>query len=76
MAQGLLLALGLGALFVPLILLKSSLLVNLCLTAIAVAGYLGGLLLLGLVTPGELSKAWGAMVSRRVPVSPNTVENE
>lgn len=71
-----LLALGLGAVFAPLILLKSSLSVNLCLGAIAVVGYLGGLLLLGLVTPGELSKAWGAMVSRQVPVSPNTVENE
>jgi O-antigen/teichoic acid export membrane protein len=71
-----LLALGLGAVFVPLILLKSSLPVNLCLGAIAVAGYLGGLLLLGLVTPGELSKAWGAMMSRRVPVNPDSLENE
>jgi O-antigen/teichoic acid export membrane protein len=71
-----LLALGLGLVFVPLVLLKSSWSVNLCLGAVAMAGYAGSLLLFRLVTPGELAKVWWAMVSRQVPLSPNTTENE
>ncbi len=69
-------ALGLGLVFMPLILLKSSWLVDLCLGAIAVLGYSGSLLLIGLVTPGELAKVWWAMVSRQVPLSTSPVENE
>jgi O-antigen/teichoic acid export membrane protein len=69
-----LLALGLGALFAPLLLLKSSWSVNLGLAAVAVAGYAIGLLLLRLVTPGELAKAWWAIMSRQVPASANTGE--
>jgi len=71
-----LLALGLGVVFLPLLLLKSSLSVNLCLGAVAVLGFAGGLLLLRLVTPGELAKVWWAMVSRQVPLNPGPSEHE
>lgn len=63
--RSLFLPLALGGLFVPLIWLKSSWLVNLGLGAGAMAGYAGGLFLLGLVTKGELALAWQALVSRR-----------
>ena len=63
-----LLSLGLGMIFFPLILLKSSWTVNLCLSAFAVVGYAGGLLLFRLVTLEELAKVWRALVSRQVPL--------
>lgn len=70
------LTLGLGVMFVPLIWLKSSLSVNLCLSAIAVVGYAGSLLLFGLWTPGEVARAWLTMVARKAPPYPNIRENE
>jgi O-antigen/teichoic acid export membrane protein len=70
-----LLSLGLGVVFMPLISLKSTWSVNLCLVALAVAGYAGGLLLFRLVTPGELAKVWRALLSRQVPLGPSTGEN-
>jgi O-antigen/teichoic acid export membrane protein len=71
-----LLALGLGAAFLPLVWLKSSWTMNLGLFTVAVAGYAGGLLLFKLVTPGELAMAWRALVSRQVPLGPSTGENK
>lgn len=70
-----LLTLGLGVAFMPLVWLKSSWSVNVSLGAAALAGYAGSLLLLGLVTPGELAKAWGALISRQVPAGSNPGEN-
>jgi O-antigen/teichoic acid export membrane protein len=70
-----LLALGLGAVFLPLVWLKSSWTINLGLFTMAVAGYAGGLLLFRLVTPGELAMAWRALVSRQVPLESSTGKN-
>jgi O-antigen/teichoic acid export membrane protein len=69
-------AVGLGALFVPLVWLKSSWSMNVGLAIFAMVAYLGGLLVLRLVTPGELAQGWKAMVSRQVPQSSSSVENQ
>jgi O-antigen/teichoic acid export membrane protein len=61
-----LLSLGLGAMFLPLVWLKSSWTINLGLFTVAVVGYAGVLLLFGLVTPGGLAMAWRALVSGQV----------
>jgi len=71
-----LMALGLGVVFLPLVLLKSSWPVDVGLGALGVAGYTGALLVLGWVTPGELAKAWRAMGSRQHSLSPDTEENQ
>jgi O-antigen/teichoic acid export membrane protein len=69
-------ALGLGVIFLPLFLLKSSWSMNLWLCAAAVIGYIIGLLLLRLVTLEELAKGWWAIMSRKGPLSSNSVEND
>ena len=64
------LTLGLAGLFVPLSWLKSSWLVNLTLGAAAMAGYTGTLLILGLISFGELVLIWQALSSRRTSPAP------
>jgi O-antigen/teichoic acid export membrane protein len=63
------LALGLAGLFVPLYWLKSSWLVNLTLGVAAMTGYAGTLLLLGLVSFGELALIWRALNARQTPLA-------
>jgi hypothetical protein len=58
---------GLGALFVPLGLLRSSPVVDAALFGAFVVGYGGLLFLLGLVTPDELGVMWRAVVGARPP---------
>ncbi len=63
------LALGLAGLFVPLYWLKSSWSVNLTLGAAAMTGYAGTLVLLGLVSFGELALIWRALRDRQAPLA-------
>ncbi len=63
------LALGLAGLFVPLYWLKSSWSVNLTLGAAAMTGYAGMLLLLGLVSFGELALIWRALRDRQASLT-------
>jgi O-antigen/teichoic acid export membrane protein len=64
------LTLGLGVVFVPLYWLKSTWLVNLALGGLAVAGYAGLLLLVGLVSLGEMGLIWRTLTARRTPPAP------
>ena len=61
------LALGLAGLFLPLYWLKSSWSVDLTLGALAMTGYAGMLVLLGLVSFGELALIWRALRDRQAP---------
>jgi O-antigen/teichoic acid export membrane protein len=64
------LTLGLGGMFVPLAWLKSSWMINLALGGAALAGYAGMLLLLGLVSLGELGLIWRTLTDRRASPAP------
>jgi len=59
-----LVTIGLGVLFLPLLLLRSSWTVNVALYGVFVLGYSGVLLLLRVVTRNEVSELWQAVVSR------------
>lgn len=52
---------GLGALFLPLVLLRADWLVNAALYLIFLGGYFGLLMLAGIITRGEIRATWGAM---------------
>jgi O-antigen/teichoic acid export membrane protein len=64
--HGWLLVIGSGALFLPLALLRSSWMIDLALFALFLVGYGGLLLLLRVVTIGEIVAMWQA-VKRRSP---------
>lgn len=61
---------GLGALFLPLLLLRASWTVNLALYLLFLAGYFSALLLTRVVTPGEINAAWTAMKRGGAPPAP------
>jgi O-antigen/teichoic acid export membrane protein len=62
--QGAARVVGLGVLFLPLLLLRSSWLINLCLFGISAAGYVGILLLMRVMTADEVAQLWRAITHR------------
>ena len=64
------LPIGLGGLFLPLAWLRSSWVVNVGLYALFVVGYSRALLLLRVVTLGEIAAMWGAIGSRVQALEP------
>lgn len=62
--RGSALVVGLGVLFLPLLLLRSSWLINVCLFGISASGYLSILFVMRVVTADEVAQLWRAVTQR------------